>query len=472
MASGPEKRPGSWGGPVRRLLGQTIMKQRRQDFALGLAVMVFVVLFVVTLLFLYPVLQAGGRAVEIHFRHEDGMAPLKAGSPVLLAGSLEVGRVRAVRVEELDAPATKGGRKRTVFVVQAELREDIPLYGNCEITSDQPAIGGSGFVSILNVGTPDVPLAGPIQGLPPQSLSATIGALSRRLLAAGGLVDQLSRVVDSEAEGSLLHKLLVSLDDVNAMTRELRAQMSPDQQEALLYKLHRVLDEVNATTAGLRAELSAGNDAALVAKLHLALTHLDEGLSEAAAMLKENRPVIRSTLATVEHAVRTVDQDVLAVLQSELDPANPTGTLGKLHTAMDRVNASLADVRSMTAAGQRMVVLSRPALEKTLENFQGMSEQLRLASQEVLLNPSKLIWGPSREREEKLLVFRAASNFAEAASQLDQAAGRLEAVLKALPADGRAAELDTREIESVYQAVQAAFQRFDRAEQVLWEQLK
>ncbi|HQL55196.1 MAG TPA: hypothetical protein PLQ87_10860, partial [Phycisphaerae bacterium] len=136
------------------------------------------------------------------------------------------------------------------------------------------------------------------------------------------------------------------------------------------------------------------------------------------------------------------------------------------------VNASLADVRVMTSEGQRLVVLSRPAIEKALGNFVNMSEQLRLASQEVLLNPSKLIWGPTRAREDKLLIFRAASSFAEAASQLDNAASRLEAVLKTLPAEGAPAELDDAELRAIYESVQAAFQRFGRAEEVLWDQLK
>lgn len=448
------------------------MKKRRQDFALGLAALLFVAAFLATVLFLYPRMQTGGRAVQIRFPHEEGLTPLKAGSPVLLSGSLEVGRVRDVKVEQLLLPTSHGLQKRTFFVVDTEIGSDVALYGNCQVTTDQPAIGGSGFVSILNVGTPDVPLSGPIIGLPPQSLSASISALSRRLLAPGGFMDRLNEAVDPDAEKSIVHKMLLSLDDINTVTRELRTQMDPHEQTTLLNKIHRVLDDLNATTAALRAELTAGNDTALLAKVHLALTHLDEGLSEAAAMVKENRPLVHDALTAVDHTARTVDQEMLSRLQRELDPTNATGTLGKLHLAMDRVNASLEDIRSMTAAGARMVLLSRPTIEKTLENFASMSDQMRLTSQEVLLNPSKLIWGPTREREDKLLIFRAASQFAEAASQLDDAAARLEAVLKALPAEGLTGAADAKEIQSIYEAVQGAFQRFGRAEEVLWEQLK
>jgi ABC-type transporter Mla subunit MlaD len=448
------------------------MKQRQQDFALGLAAIVFVALFLATVIFLYPRMQAAGREVVIRFPHEEGLAPLKVGSPVMLAGSFEVGRVRDLHVEQLFVPGAGGPQKRTFFVVHAEIREDVALYGNCQITTDQPAIGGAGFVSILNVGTPDVPLSGPVNGLPPQSLSAAISTLSRRLLGPGGLVDRLNDAVDPDADKSIVRKVLLSLDDINALTGELRTQMSAQEQTALLHKIHRLLDDLNATTGALRAELAAGGDATVLAKLHSALTHLDDGLSEAAALVKESRPAIRDTLASLEHATRTIDQEMLARLQAELDPANAAGTLGKLHGAMDRVNASLEHVRSMAAIGERTVILSRPAVEKTLANFQNMSEQLRLASQQVLLNPSKLIWGPTRQREDKLLIFRAASHFAEAASQLDDAAARLAAVLETLPRDGPATGAEAQEIQSIYDAVRGAFQRFGRAEEVLWEQLK
>lgn len=448
------------------------MKKRQQNFALGLTTIVVAAVLLATVLFLYPRIQTGGRPVEIRFPQEEGLAPLRIGSQILLSGSIDVGQVREVQIEQLTVPSAQGPKQRTFFVVKTDIRNDVPLYGNCQITTDQPAIGGNGFVSILDVGTPDVPLSGPIIGLPPQSLAAAISTLSRRLLSPGGFVDRLNQAVDPDGEKSMVHKMLVSLDDINVMTRELRTQMSPQDQAAVLYKIQRMLDDLNATTAGLRAELAAGNDAGLAAKLHLALGHLDDGLRDAAAIMKDSRPALHDTLASVSHAARTIDQDLLTTLRAELDPANPTSTLGKLHVAMDRVNASLEDVRTMTTAGERLVVLGRPTVEKTLDNLLSMSDQLRLTSQELLLNPSKLIWGPSQVREEKLLIFRAASSFADAASQLDDAAARLQAVLQTLPAESTTAEVNSEEIKAIYDSVQAAFQRFGRAEQVLWDQLK
>jgi len=447
------------------------MKQKKQDFALGLTAIVLLALFLGTLLFIYPMFHARGRRLEILFPHTAGMAPLKPGSNVLLGGSLPIGEVLAISTKTLP-PAASDAAPEIAFCVDVEIDRDIPIYGNCEIATDQPAIGGSGYVTITSLGTPNVPLSGPVKGQPPQSFSAAVGTLSRRLLAPGGLVDDLTQAADGQIEGSLMYKLLASLDDVNAMTRELRTQLNPRDQLALLGKFQAILDNLHQTTTTLREQLNDGDQTALLEKMHLALDQLTSGLQQANDMLKEDRPLVLDALTNIAHTTRTVDQELLTTLRNELDPASPTSLSGKAHTAMELLNASLADVHASTSEADRCLAVSRPSLEKTLANFQAMSEQLRLTSQEVLLNPSKLLWGPGPQRQEQLVVFQAARSFAEAASQLDDASGRLEAVLRTLPADGHATEKERAELQAIQDAVRASFQRFDRAQQVLWENLK
>lgn len=446
------------------------MKQRNQDFALGLATLMFLALFVGTIIFLYPLWQPSGREIRLQFRADRGMAPLESGSPVLLGGALQVGRVESVAVREVELDNGAGPEREAVFLVTVELRDDVPLYGDCRISTGQPTIGGSGYVVINDVGTPGQELPDPVPGQPPQSLAAAIATLQDRLLADGGFVDQLNRAVDPGREDSLMAKILASLDDINVMTGELRTQLSPHEEQTLLAKLHRVMNDVVTTTGALRTQLSTAVDASAIVKVHAALDQLDAALTQVAEMIAEDRPLVHSSLTSVARATQALEQEALTTIQRELDPANPNGTLGKLHVAMDRVNTSLADLNEITDTGTRVVAVNRPALERTLTNFVDMSNQLRLASQEVLLNPSKLIWGPGTQREEQLLVFQAARHFAEAAGQLDDAASRLQAVLATLPADGSAAPHDA-ELQAISEAVQAAFQRFERAENTLWEQL-
>ena len=449
------------------------MKQRQQDFALGLAAIAFLALFLGTVLFLYPMFHEDGYRLEMWFPHDTGLAPLKKGSLVLLGGSLEIGRVTRVG---LDSRGMTGQSDvpETVFVIEAEIDKDIELYGDCEVTTNQPAIGGNGYVDILDVGTPTVPLEEPIAGLPPQSLQSAIGTLSRQLLAPGGMVENLNFAVDPEQQGSVMYKVLAILDDLAATSESLKYQLGPDepQHRTLLAKLLKTLDNLKDTTSAVREQMATGDDAALLAKVHVALDEVNAALAEAGAMVREERPRLQQTLAHISRAAATIDKELLANLVAQLDAGNPTSLIGKLHTAMDQVNTALADVRMMAGEGQRMLVANRPAVDAAIRNLKSSSDELLHGIQEVALDPSRMLFGPGEQRGKQLLIFQAARNFADAAEALDEAAGRLEAVAKTLPAEGPLTKPEADALQSIHDAVRAAFERFERAEQVLWDELQ
>lgn len=447
------------------------MSSGQRDFVLGMAVLVFVALFVGTILFVYPRLGAETRTVTVRFRHDEGVAPLKPGSAVMLSGALPVGKVSAVRKElvPLDTPA--GRQEHLLIVVEAEVEADLVLYENCRITTDQPPVGGGGVLVILDVGGPPAPVAsGPLDGLPPQSLAAAISTLSRRLLGPNGLVDRLEQTLDADAEGSLAAKIARSLDDVNAMTGELRLQLNPREQLTLMNKLHAIFDNLNRTTGELRAQLGTADESGLLAKVHVVLDRLDRGLGEAQAILEENRPTLRNTLVSVENVARQLDQELLAAFRAELDRDDPTSLLGKIHAGMDRVNTALDNVVTISDTGRRLVVLNRPALQRAIDNLKEVSDQLRVGVQEILLAPWRLFRPPAGEVA-RLDVFEAARRFAEAATMLDDAARRLEAVAAAQSGPGALQDAE-QEIRAVQEALQAAFERFRIAEDYLWERMK
>ena len=128
------------------------MRSRNQDFLLGLVVIGFVGLFVGTIVFVYPYAGAKMKTINIRFRADAGAAPLKPGSPVTLGGAMQVGKVTQVKrdVWRGDAPGT--ARPQLVIFVTAEVEEDLPLYTDCVITTDQPPVGGGGMVVIVTVG--------------------------------------------------------------------------------------------------------------------------------------------------------------------------------------------------------------------------------------------------------------------------------------------------------------------------------
>ena len=446
------------------------MRSRRQDFVLGLVVLAFLALFVGTILFVYPSLAGDTRTITVRFRHDEGMAPLKPGSPVMLSGALQVGKVTDVRIQQETVDNGAGPQEQLLIAVDAEVETALKLYADCQITTDQPPVGGGGLLVILNVGTPPELATSPIDGLPPQSLTAAIGALSRRILGPNGLVDKLEQMLDMNVEGSLAAKVSKSLDDVNAMTHELQIQLNPHEQAALMSKIHGIIDNLNNTTASLLRQSSVDDETTLLAKVHLVLDRLESGLAEVNAMLAENRPMIHSAVSSVESVTRQVDEDLLAAFKAELNRDDPDSLMGKMHVGMDRLNVSLDNGVTMTDTGRKLVILNRPALQRTIDNIKTASDQLKTGVQEVLLAPWRLFKPPADEIK-KLDVFEAARRFAEAATMLDDAAARLEAIQAATRADTPATG-STDEIETIRASLQSAFERFQVAEQYLWEKIE
>lgn len=447
------------------------MKSRRQDFVLGIAVLMFIALLMGTVLFIYPSLSGETKQITVRFRHELGVAPLKPGSAVMLSGALQVGKVTEVRMERGPITGAAGPEEDLLIVIDADVDATLELHDDCRVTSDQPPVGGGGVLLILNVGSPTAPLAtAPIDGLPPQSLTAAIGALNRRLLGPNGMVDKLDRMLDAEAAGSLAGKIARSLDDVNAMTAELRAQLSPAEQQTLFAKIHMIVDNVNEATASLRSQVAVDGDSTLLSKVHVALDQLETGLSETNAILKENRPALRNTLASIESMSQQIDGELLASLKAEFDRDDPASLLGKIHASMDHLNTSLENVEVMSDTGRKLIVLNRPLLDRTIQNLKEASDRANALLLEVLLHPWRLMKPPAGELQ-KHDAFVAAQFFADAAVQLNDAAARLQAFEEASSSEGdfRGAR---EEVEAIQKTLQATFERFRDAESYLWRQME
>ena len=448
------------------------MQTRQQDFLLGLVTLAFLALAVGTILFVSPRLGVETRDVVIRFRHNEGVAPLKPGSPVMLSGALQVGKVREVATRFSEPDAGAGRAAELLIIVTARVDKQLPLFKDCMITTDQPPVGGAGLITILDVGVSGDLLAPgePVDGLPPQSLASAIGALSRRLLGRDGMLDQVERTLNPNSEGSLVHGLLKSVEDINVMTAELRAQLSPAEQRTLLAKALAIMDNVRDTTQALRQQMQASDAGSIVAKVQLALDRLNMGASEAAELLKENRPSIRGTLAHIENVSRAIDEELLARLARELDPDDPATVLGKVHTALDQLNASLDDVAEVTETGRSVVLLSRPSIERIVQNLVDASEQAQTGLQQLFLQPWRF-FKPSDGELKRLDVFEAARSFAAAASHLDGTTARLQALLE-VGAAGHPAAVDRRELESIREALRGSFDKFRDAESYLWERMK
>jgi hypothetical protein len=333
-------------------------------------------------------------------------------------------------------------------------------------------IGGGGALVILNPGSSEAgEVSGPIRGERPQSLQATVQALSDWMLRPGGFLAKLDTAIDPDAEGSVMNKVNRSLDDINQMTADLQMQLTPEERRSLMSKFHQLLDNVNGVTAALRAETDPDAQASMLAKLHVMLDEIDASLVDVREMITEARPVVQNTLTNVESASRRLDADVLGAFAQEFNREDPESLIAKIHESLTTAQSSLEDVQQITGTGKRMMLVNRPAIDRTVDNIREASERLKTGIIEISLQPWRIMTPPTQDERDRISFFEAARLFAVSARQLDDTAARLEALSAAAGPDERT-PADAEEIEELRAALQAAFDRFEEAEQYLYQKVK
>lgn len=451
------------------------MFTRSQDFTLGLVFLVLVGLVVGSILFIAPRMDEPMREVRVRFEHDKGLAPVKAGSAVMLSGALEIGRVKEVRLVEADDVIINGEQEPLLIEIDAEIRKDVPLYADCEIATDQPPVGGAGVLVVVSIGTPragEWTLAdGPILGSPPRSLPAAIGRMSEQILGEGGLLDKIEGLVDVQSEHSLAYKLSLSLEHVNSVTETLANEMSLDEQRTILSKAHRIVNAIQAMTESLAGQADAEDGASAVAKVHVALDYLEATMADLTGLISDNRPLVTRTVTHVASAAEKVDTELLDPLAAELDRSDAGSLLAKIHSGLDNLDGALGDTRTIMAEGRELLVLNRPTIETTLANAQDVSTQLKLGVEELRIAPWKLLWPPGAGEQKQTQVLEAARAFAQAASELDSASSRLQVILQSDDINGAVLASPDR-VREIEQSLGNAFERFHQAESFLWDQMR
>ena len=447
------------------------MPSRNQDFTLGLTVITLAALFLASFFFLMrsPIFGPDKQTLEIHFSLDDGLTPLTQSSPVLLRDAIKVGEVTQVEVIGGDADHPN----QPVIVVTAEIDAEIKLFNDCRITTNQPVIGGGGFVSILDVGNPQAGVAdlNYLRGERPQSLQAAIGDLSDWLLAPDGFLNRLDRTLSPEVEDSLMQKVMLSLDDINAMTESLRMQLTIADQNSLMRDVVSIASNINELTAALREQVRADNDAAVLTKVHVALTSLNETLIDVREMVADARPKVDATLSSVASATNKIDTALLEQLRSELNRDDPESLIGRIHGALKRADASLENIVTITEAAEKLVILNRPELNRTIAAIAEAADELNSGINELRTQPWRILYPPEEGEQAKVVAFNAARLFATAARDLDSVTQRLE-VLREADQSSKDAVLSPKELEALRSEVKRSFEKFNEAEAYLWEQVK
>jgi len=444
------------------------MPRERNAFRLGLALIVFVVLFLAVLVFLAPK-GRGDMTLHVRFPVEQVATSLKPGGEVFCGGST-VGSIRRVELREMGDEAS--GYPRFYSVVTIMVASDLGLREDCKIVPEGLLLGGVGKLTVVNrgVGEPVQPDE-MIDGHPADDISSITRKLAAQLDAKDptSLLAMIKSQLDAADEKSLLSKIHDALEDINAVTQSLRREFNPAEQAVLMAKLHAILDNITEVTRLLRDEVDTSVDEAMIGKVHQTLDTLNRGLDHVVVLLEDNREPITEAVGHIRDTSRILEEQIAARIAQQLDVSDAASLLAKVHVSLDRFGEALADVRAITGAGRETIVLNKEQLGRMIRNLKEMSDHLNAASKDIRRSPWRVLYQPKNEEVAQANVFDAARAFSEAATRMDDAIARLQALSEA---GGAGIERDDPVLLTILEELEQRFADFGKAEEALWEQLE
>jgi len=419
------------------------MAAKRDNYRLGITIIVMFVLFFSCLLFIGSkgLFEAEKREFIVRFEAGPAMAEIVPGSRVTCFGQA-VGKVLDTGYVKGDDPQDPRRTDVQFLEVRATALAELDLRSDAKVLATGPPLGGKGMLEVSSRGVAAEPLA---PGVP--LYGQTVG-----LQAA---LSQLTTELDVENPQGLLS--LVKL------------QMDSGDERSLLAKVHHSVEDINVMTGNLARELELMHDTTLLAKVHGGLDKVNVALAEMVELMRDNRPRIDRTLASVEHATEALDTQIVSALAEELDASREASMLAEAHTALARLNESLADINEITSRSERVVVLNAERIDELVENATQASSHLHAGIKDLKLHPWKLLFPPSTAEKEQLHTLSIVRQFADAATRLDDATSRLKAL-----ADAHGGQLagDDRDLLEIRAELAASVERFYEAERVLWQEMK
>lgn len=443
------------------------MTQDRNAFKLGLALLLFFVLFAAVLVFLAP--RGGGDlVVRVRFPHHQMTTTLKSGSEVTCGGQT-VGSISRLELQEMTDPGS--GHKELFTVMTVRVDSSLGLRADGKMAPEGPILGGPGRLLILDRG-----VGAPVQAnqMLEGQVAQDFAGLTRMLAAQLDPTDPTSIMstvktqLDVNDPKSLMAKIHASMADINAVTQSIRNETNPREKDVLLAKLHGILDNVNQATRALKSEVDRTQDGTTLAKVHRTLDTLNVGLNSVVDLLNQNKQPITDTITHVRKTSEILEQQIAARIARQLDPQEAAGLLAKVHVAIDSMQVSIRDINTITDDTKDLVALNKDYVNAVVLNMKETSDHLKAASKEIRRNPWRLFYQPTVSEAAQVNVYDAARAFSEAAGKLDDALTRLQAISAA----GTDVGLEQKELKQLADQLNQSHQQFSKVESALWETLR
>jgi len=314
------------------------MAQRSEEIKVGGLVVVAILLFLGTLIFVggVNVLRRKQVSYVTYFKFAGGLDP---GSVVRFAGR-KVGTVQSADFDPQDT---------TRILVRLKVLERTPVRTDSTATISSLGFLGDNFVEI-SAGTRNAALLPPGSAIPAKEVAEVSDVINN----ANELVLNANQLI-----GTLGPKLGTTVDNTNQLVLNLKKMTGPQAQQ-----------------------------------------HFDRILANVDEMLVETRPPLRRTLANLDRASAKVGP-AIDKADVTLDKANVLVTnlnqvvvenRAEIHQVLLTLRAALVDARRLVVDLDDTVQGNRENLDETLENIRVTSQNLKQFTDTLKQRPNSLVF--------------------------------------------------------------------------------
>mgnify|MGYP003393617308 CR=1 FL=1 len=437
------------------------MSTKQNAYQVGLVTIVVSAIFFATLVWVSQRVGGDMQTITVRFKSSPAMPTLVPGSMILVGGQ-KAGKITAAELIESET-ADASGAKEYYVLVKAEIASFLQLRTDCQVIAEGPPLGGDGVLKIDtgNAGTL-LPAGQIIEGAEPAGFGAVLASLSGEFDGddPDSLLGKVKSQLDPNQEASLMAKLLLSMNDINAMTASLSHELGDAEKATLLAKLREVAENVSATTGAMRAEFDSQKPEVLLSKVHLAMDTMNAALSAMRGILANNEKPINQTFASIDATARNIAE--------QTDPGRPDSLMAHFKKASETLNKSLTDIQTVTDTTRGVMVMNKDNINRMLANFKETSDHVKTGIKYVLRHPWRLMNAPLPAEIKQQALFDAARSFAEAASRIDDASAKLRSLSELHKGEIPG---DNPELVKIQEELKKTRENYQKAEAALWDKL-
>jgi ABC-type transporter Mla subunit MlaD len=380
------------------------MTKERNAFKAGL----FIVLAVALGIGIVISIKGAGRLTgprqtrTAYFKLTDDLGGLRVGDDVRVGGH-KVGVVQAIELVGAEDTAATAKREARL-AVEFRMPQRIVLRDGVKL-SVQTTLTGASVLNIESLGTGPALAANASLNGSPDPKTALLDSLGRLGPQLEGTVGD-AKVAVAEVKTRTVPKLSAAIDRAGEAMTELRDTLGPSKSD-----YHGTVANLNATTADLKKRLPE------------MLAHADKVIG------------------------------------------NLDGSLTKVQTALDDVNATMANARDLTAATKEVLSGNKGKLHAMIAGLKTTADNLKAASAEIRRSPWRLLYKPAPNEMANLNLYDSARQFADGASALEDAATALRDTVKQKDAD-------PEQVKKLMGRLDETFAGFKQVEAKLWDEVK